>query len=87
MENKNKKGSDMQWFVPVAIFLMVIWGITGLFQGDGFFGGIGKQVDAIGDIIAWAIKGGLVIGGIWLIGQFFNKREERKRKNKNKYNN
>lgn len=79
MENNNDKNSTIPWIVPVAIVLMVIWGIVGLFEGDGFFGGIGKQIDAIGKIVAWAIKGGLVVGGIWLIGQYFNKREERKR--------
>lgn len=63
-------------YFGIALFLIVIWGIIGLIRGDGFFGGIGIQIDAIGDIVSLIIKGVLFIGLIWFILNLFNKKKK-----------
>lgn len=50
----------------VLIFL-VIWGIIGLINGDGFFGGIIDNIQAIGNIIVNLIQSLFVIGIIWVL--------------------
>ncbi len=52
---------------------MILWGIFGLIEGDGFFGGIGMQIDAIGDIVSLVIKFVLFIAAIWFISTWFKK--------------
>ncbi len=64
---------DYKGYIIVAIFLMVIWGIFGLIDGSGFLGGIGNQIDAIGDIISLIIKIVLAFGVIWFIINIFKK--------------
>lgn len=54
-------------YLAIAIFLLVLWGIGGMFDGSGFIGGIGSQIDAIGSIISFLIKAALILGVIWLI--------------------
>lgn len=68
---------DLKGIIGVAIFLMILWGLTGLIGGDGFFGGIGKQIDAIGDIISYIIKAALFFGVIWLIITVFGKKDKK----------
>jgi hypothetical protein len=60
-------------YLTIAIFFIVLWGIFGLLSGDGFFGGIGKQIDAIGDIVSFIIKAAIFIGVIWFIISLFGK--------------
>jgi len=67
---------EFKGYIGIAIFLMVLWGIFGLIGGDGFFGGIGQQIDAIGDIVSLIIKFALVIGVIWFISTLFKKKKE-----------
>jgi uncharacterized membrane protein len=62
--------------VQVAIGLMVMWGIFGLVRGDGFFGGILLQIDAIGDIVSLVLKGALFFGVIWFISSLFKKKDK-----------
>jgi hypothetical protein len=65
-------------YLIIAIFLMALWGIGGIFDGSGFVGGIGNQIDAIGSIISFLIKAALVLGVIWLIIETFKDKEEKK---------
>lgn len=60
----NNKGTGT---IGIIVGLLVIWGIFGLANGDGFFGGIGVQIDAIGDLVALLLKVAIGIGIIWLI--------------------
>jgi hypothetical protein len=69
-------------FISIAIGIVIIWGITGLFKGDGFFGGITKQIDAIGDFISLIIKGALIIGFVWLIFYLLDSKRKEDKKNK-----
>ncbi len=39
---------------------MVLWGIENLIDVEGFVGGIGNQLDAIGMIVSYVIKVALV---------------------------
>ncbi len=54
--------------IVIAIFLLVLWGIFGLMDGVGFFGGIRNSLVAIwklmgiaGRIIVFAIIVGVII--------------------------
>ena len=72
--------------IGIAIILMIIWGIIGLIGGDGFFGGIGNQIDAIGDIVSFIIKAVLIMGVIWFLIQIFKGKENgSERKSNHKY--
>jgi len=53
--------------IYIGVGLLVLWGIVGLVKGDGFFEGIEKQIDAIGDIVSWLIKVGLAFLVLWFI--------------------
>jgi len=78
MKNKeNNQGSSLPWFVPVGIILMILWGLVGLITGDGFFGGIGKQFDAIGELISLGLKLGAVILILWLIFNYLNNKDKK----------
>lgn len=70
-------GNKLKNYIGIAIFFMVGWGISGLIGGDGFFGGIGKQIDAIGSIVSIIIKVATVIGVIWLFSEMFKKNEDK----------
>jgi hypothetical protein len=63
--------------IAIVIGLLLIWGVTGLFKGDGFFGGITNSIDAIGDLVSLVIKGVLVIGVIWLIFYLLNSKKKK----------
>lgn len=58
---------NLKNYIGIATFFLVLWGIGGLIGGDGFFGGISEQIDAIGSIISKIINFALVIGVIWVI--------------------
>lgn len=58
-------------YIAIAIFLIVIAGISGLVNGNSFVGGVGQEADAIGDLISFFIKVGIVIGLIWLLTTLF----------------
>ena len=60
-----------------ALFLMIGWGLLGLVNGDGFFGGIGQEFDAIGDIFAMVVKGLVFIGVGWLILEKLKDRDKK----------
>ena len=62
-----KDSEGLKGIIQVAIVFLVIWGIFGLLSGDGFFGGIAKQFDAIGEIVAMVLKGAVFLGVGWLI--------------------
>jgi hypothetical protein len=64
---------EFKGYIKIAIFLLVLWGLIGLIQGDGFLNGIGKQIDGIGDIVSILIKLILAIGVIWFIISLFKK--------------
>tara|TARA_B110000211_G_C13859301_1_gene455763 strand:- start:425 stop:643 length:219 start_codon:yes stop_codon:yes gene_type:complete len=61
-------------YIGIAILFMGLWGISGLINGDGFFGGIEMQIDAVGDIVSSVIKGALIVGVIWFISTLFKKK-------------
>ncbi len=67
---------EFKGYIGIAIFLMVIWGVFGLIGGDGFFGGIGMQIDAIGDIVSLVLKVALLFGVIWFISTLFKKKDK-----------
>jgi hypothetical protein len=67
--------NQIKGYLTIAIFLMIIWGIGGIFQGSGFIGGIGNQIDAIGSIISLLMKAALVLGVIWLFIEIFKDKE------------
>ena len=64
---------ELKGFIGIAAFILILWGIFGLISGNGFFGGIGKEIDAIGDLVALALKIALIIGVIWLVYALFKK--------------
>ena len=70
-------GDKAKGFIVVAIFLMVLWGIQGAIEGDGFFGGIGNQIDAIGMIVSYVIKIALVLGIIWFLVETFKDKDDK----------
>ena len=45
----------MKQVLSVVAVLCVIWGLFGLIGGDGFIGGIGKQFNALFEIIKIAL--------------------------------
>ena len=47
---------DWRLYISVALVFMLMWGGCGLVSGDGFFGGIEKQFEAIGNIVVYIIK-------------------------------
>lgn len=47
--NKMKKQSTVYLFI--VVILMIFWGLFGFMEGDGFFGGIAKQIYVIADFI------------------------------------
>ena len=61
-----------------AVIFMIGWGLLGLFNGDGFWGGIGIQFDAIGDIFVSLLEGLVFIGVCWLIIQKLKDRDSKK---------
>ena len=63
--------------IKIAIIFMVGWGLLGLFNGDGFFGGIGREFDAIGDLVAMVVKGLVFIGIIWFIFEKLKNRDKK----------
>lgn len=65
---------DYNGYIIVAIFLAVLWGIFGLMDGSGFIGGIGNNIDAIGNILSFIIKVALAAGIIWFIINIFKKK-------------
>ena len=65
MNEQDSKG--LKNVIIFALFLMTGWGLLGLVNGDGFFGGIGQEFDAIGDLFAMVVKGLVFIGVGWLI--------------------
>lgn len=68
---------EIKGILGVVIFLMVIWGLFGLVDGEGFIGGIGTQIDAFGDIVSLVIKIVLIIGVIWFITTLFKKKSQK----------
>ena len=59
---------------------MLAWGVLGLIEGKGFFGGIGVQFDAIGDLFVMALKGVAIIGIGWFILDRLKYRDENSKK-------
>ena len=56
----------------VVICFLILWGVDGLIRGNGFFGGIAGQIEAITNIVFFIVIIGLILGGIWLVRQYFN---------------
>ena len=63
--------------IQIALVFMFIWGVYGWIQGDGFFGGIGKQFDAIGDIVVMVLKGVVFMGVGWFIFEKLKNRDKK----------
>ena len=75
---ENKSDNQLKGYVYLAIGLMVIWGIIGLFKGEGFFGGIAMSFEAIGELVALFLKLLVGAGILWVIFKFFEKKEQKK---------
>lgn len=69
-------------YIAIAIVFMIVWGVFGLIEGEGFFGGIGMQIDAIGDIISGIIKAAIIFGVIWFIIELNNDNNEKENSNR-----
>lgn len=72
-----KDSGNLILYIPIALAFMFMWGINGCFEGDGFFGGIDKQFDAIGDIVVLVLKGALFIGVGWFIFEKLKNRDKK----------
>ncbi|MGX9987533.1 hypothetical protein [Soonwooa purpurea] len=58
----------------IAIFLIVCWGIFGLFEGRGFFDPTLEIIDELGNTISFIIKIALFGGVIWFFYSIFKKK-------------
>lgn len=77
--NDNDWG-NLRLIIIGALVFIASWGVMGLIEGDGFFGGIGKQFDAIGRLVAMVLKGAVILGALWLGVQWLSSKEHKPEK-------
>jgi hypothetical protein len=67
----NSKNSSISGILIVVVLILILWGIIGLVEGKGFFGGIGNEFSAIGNLTSLIVKVligfGLVAGIVYLL--------------------
>jgi hypothetical protein len=63
-EGEKEKSGNMGCIAMLVIGVLIVWGIIGMAEGDGFLGGIGNQFKAIGILIVGVLA---VIGLITVI--------------------